>query len=202
MKKPNLPATPNPQGKGHVGLLLDWDRTRPVGVRAKKPAQLLADYFTSLLVLSSEFSIQPVVGQRYFLYFLNDAWSLSLISADEWKTDERFAAFAGECRLHEDMTWSIAPADDLQDRDKVSQALSTFFDQFVGDFETNDALEDRLPFYVGSLRYWQRLLASALSHSIRESLIRSGMAETSSAAYLAEIGTMRDDLSLLTGSGK
>ena len=200
MNKKHLPAAPNPQGKGHVGFLLDWDRTRPKRVRAKKPVQLLADYFTSLLVLSSQFSIQPVTGQRYYLYFLRGQWSLSLVSAREWKSEERLTAFVGECRLHDDMTWSIAPADDLGDKAEISAALTTIFDQFVADLDNDEPLQHGLPFYAGALRYWQRLLASALSHSVRDSLIRSGLAEVASADILAEIENVRQILPLLAGA--
>ncbi len=46
-------SAPNSQGKGVVGILRDWDITRPKGAVAKPAPQLLADYFTSMLVLSS-----------------------------------------------------------------------------------------------------------------------------------------------------
>lgn len=190
-------SAPNPQGKGHVGLLRDWDITRPRRVGPKKPAQLLADYFTSLLVLSAEFSIQPVVGQRYFLYYIEDQWSLSLISAAEWNTDTRNESFVGECRLHADMTWSIEPVDDLVDKTPIAAALGLFFDQFVTDVDDNDPLEAGLPFYAGTLRYWQRLLACALSHSVRESLARSGISGMSGSDLLAELDDKRDGLRLL-----
>ena len=46
-------ASPNPQGKGQIGFLLDWAYSGPRAVVAKPAPQLLADYFTSLLVLTS-----------------------------------------------------------------------------------------------------------------------------------------------------
>src|SRR5690606_40243395 len=98
----------NLEGKGHNGFLLDWYRTEPRGVAAKPRRQLLAEFFTSMLVLSARFKYKPAVGAPNYLYWLNGEWSLSLIAPAEW-SDERRAGFAGTCVLHPDMTWTIDP---------------------------------------------------------------------------------------------
>ena len=100
----------NPEGKGHNALLLDWRRSEPRGVVAKPQRQLLAEFFTSMLVLSATMRYRPVVGMENFLYFVDGEWSLSLIAPDEW-TEQRRAGFAGTCVLHRDMTWTISPSD-------------------------------------------------------------------------------------------
>ena len=90
-------GAPNPQGKGLVGFLLDWDYSSPQAVVAKRPARLLADYFTSLLVLTSSFKFKPVFNKDYYLYREDDDWRLSLISPDEWDSDEKRRSFVGTC---------------------------------------------------------------------------------------------------------
>ena len=92
-------GAPNPQGKGLVGFLLDWDYSSPQAVVAKRPARLLADYFTSLLVLTSSFKFKPVFNKDYYLYREDDDWRLSLISPDEWDSDEKRRSFVGTCVL-------------------------------------------------------------------------------------------------------
>ena len=76
-------AAPNPQGKGLVGFLLDWNYSSPREVTAKPQAQVLADYFTSLLVLSAKFKFKPTFGKNYYLYWDETCLSLSLISPKE-----------------------------------------------------------------------------------------------------------------------
>ena len=86
----------NPEGKGANGFLRDWHQSQPRGVVAKSRRQLLAEFFTSMLVLSAKFKFRPVVGVSNYLYWINSEWSLSLIAPDEW-SQERRAGFAGAC---------------------------------------------------------------------------------------------------------
>jgi len=58
----------NPEGKGLNGFLLDWYRSEPRGVVAKPQQQVLAEFFTSMLVLSAKFSYKPAVGVTNYLY--------------------------------------------------------------------------------------------------------------------------------------
>ena len=112
----------NPEGKGINGFLADWRATEPRGVAAKPQRQVLAELFTSMLVLSSSFKYRPVAGKPNYLYWIDGRWSLSLVGPDEW-TEERRAAFAGTCTLQRDMTWTIAPSDELAENEPVTAAM-------------------------------------------------------------------------------
>jgi hypothetical protein len=157
----------NPEGKGLNGFLLDWNQSEPRGVVAKPQRQVLAEFFTSMLVLSAKFKYKPAVGVSNYLYWVDGAWSLSLISPDEW-SDERRAGFAGKCVLQRDMTWTISPSKMLEEgNNAVTDAIGRFYDAFAETLDTDLTLEEILPFYIGSFHYYPRLYASALSRSIR-----------------------------------
>jgi hypothetical protein len=168
----------NPEGKGLNGFLLDWYQSEPRAVVAKPRPQLLAEFFTSMLVLSATFKFRPSVGTATYLYWINGKWSLSLIGPDEW-SDERRAGFAGMCILQRDMTWTIAPSALLADDNPVSNAIGRFYDAFAESLNTDLTLEEILPFYIGRLPYYQRLYASALSRSMRAAVILGDQASTS-----------------------
>lgn len=165
-----LKSDANPEGKGANGFLLDWYRSEPRGVVAKPQRQVLAEFFTSMLVLSAQFKYKPVVGVENYLYWVDGQWSLSLIGPDEW-SDERRAGFAGTCILQRDMTWTILPSPALADSRLVIDAIGRFYDGFAHMLDTELTLEQILPFYAARLPYYQRLYASALSRSIRGSVI-------------------------------
>jgi len=179
-------APANPQGKGVTGLLLDWDHTRPRGAVAKPAAQLLADYFTSILVLSAAFKFRPVVGQAYYLYRLDREWSLSLISPFEWNSERR-QAYVGKCELHPDMTWTISPSDGLADRPSAVVAIKDFHEAFVAKLQSDIPLEKMLPTYVAEFPYYQRLFASALSRSLRASMTMGGQLSIKAGDWLREL---------------
>ena len=168
---PLVPRRPagNPDGKGSIGLLADWDRSEPRDVVAKPERQVLAEFFTSMLVLSASFRYQPVAGNQNYLYWIDGEWSLSLIAPEEW-SDERRDGFVGTCVLQRDMTWTIVPSDRIGKSNAVSDALGNFFDGFAMMMNTDLTLEETLPSYVARLPYYQRLLASALSRSMRVTL--------------------------------
>ena len=160
----------NPEGKGYIGFLKDWEDTEPKGVVAKPSRQVLAEFFTSMLVLSSKFKYQPVVGNRNYLYWIDGDWSMSLIAPGEW-SDERRAAYAGACVLQPDMTWTIEPSEHLASENPVSEAVAQFYEAFANMLNTDLTLEEVLPTYVAKLPYYQRLHASALSRSLRATLL-------------------------------
>ena len=160
----------NPEGKGLNGFILDWYQSEPSRVVAKPQRLLLAELFTSMLVLSATFKYRPVVGVENYLYRINGEWSLSLIAPDEW-SNERRAGFAGACVLQRDMTWTIAPSDQVSEANPVSDAIDRFYNAFVEVLDTDRPLEEVLPFYVGRLPYYQRLYASALSRSLHAAVI-------------------------------
>ena len=161
-----LKADGNPEGKGLNGFLLDWYRTEPRGVVIKPQRQVLAEFFTSMLVLSARFKHKPAVGVLNYLYFVDDEWSLSLIAPDEWSRERR-AGFVGTCVLHPDMTWTITPSDLVGEDNDVSAAIARFYDAFADTLDNDLTLEEILAFFVRRMPYWQRLHASALSRSIR-----------------------------------
>ena len=173
----------NPEGKGFNGFLRDWRASQPGGVVAKPRHQILAEFFTSMLVLSARFRFRPSVGVEYYLYWIDDEWSLSLIAPDEW-TNERRAGFAGTCALQRDMTWTITPSDLLAGENPVSSAVSRFYDAFARKLETDLALEEILPSYAGGLPYFQRLYASAVSRSLRAAITLGDQAATSCRQWL------------------
>ena len=165
----------NPDGKGFNGFMLDWYRTEPRGVVAKPQRQVLAEFFTSMLVLSAQFKYKPASGVDNYLYWVDDRWSLSLIAPYQW-SDTRRSGFAGTCRLQADMTWTIDPSEQLLGRGPVSDAVARFFDAFAETLDTDLTLEEILPFYVRRMPYWQRLHASGLSRSIRGAVTLGGQA--------------------------
>lgn len=174
----------NPQGKGGVPVLDAWRGAQPAHVRAKPPRQILADYFTTLLVLSAEFRFKPVVGQSYHLYLRGSRWRLSLIAPTEWR-DRAPGPYLGHCELRPDMTWSLEPVEDLAEQDELTAALQAFQEGFVSLLDREDALEDGLPFYVGALPFYQRLLASGLASSLSQSLEVSRLTGNSGREWLS-----------------
>jgi hypothetical protein len=168
----------NPEGKGDHAFLTDWSATEPRGVVAKPQHQVLAELFTSMLVLSAAFKYRPVPGGSNYLYWIDGQWSLSLIAPYEW-SDERRAGFAGTCVLQRDMTWTIVPSDRLSEDGPVSNAVRRFFEAFAAMLDTDLTLEEVLPYYVGRLDYYQRLYASALSRSVSAAVTRGHQAAIS-----------------------
>ncbi len=192
-------TAPNPQGKGLVGFLLDWAYSSPRGVVAKPAPQVLADYFTSLLVLSAKFRFKPVFNTDYYLYWKDPDWLLSLIGPDEWGTPEKQQGFAGVCVLHEDATWSISPSDNVVGGGPVARAVGQFYLGFVQRLGSDRPLEQGLPSYERQLPYYQRLFAAALGRSLRGSLARGDQLGRPSAAWLA--GMPHDARQLLVAPG-
>jgi hypothetical protein len=167
----------NPEGKGANGFLADWYQSEPRGVVAKPRRQLLAELFTSMLVLSATFKFRPVVGAANYLYWIKSEWSLSLIAPDEW-SHERRVGFAGTCVLQRDMTSTSDPSDLLADANPVSDAIRQFYDAFAGTLETDLTLEEILPYYVGRVPYYQRLYANALSRSVSATMVLGDQSST------------------------
>lgn len=167
---PVIDGAANPQGKGLVGFLLDWNYSSPRAVVAKNSGRLMADYFTSLLVLSSAFKFKPAFDKDYYLYYRNDEWLLSLIAPHEWNRPSWRRGFVGTCVLHRDATWSIDPSDNLGRVGPVADALAAFYEGFMAKLATSRPLEDELPIHETNLPYYQRLFAAALSRSMKGSM--------------------------------
>lgn len=176
----------NPEGKGLSGLLIDWQRSDPGTVVAKPRHQVLAELFTSMLVLSASFRFRPAVGTPNFLYWADGEWSLSLVSPDEWSAEKR-GGFVGTCFLQPDMTWTIAPSERLADDTPVAKAVGRFYEAFAGSLNTDLTLEEILPFHVARLRYYPRLYASALSRSVRTSITKAGETAVSGREWFRQL---------------
>jgi len=183
----------NPDGKGLNGFMLDWYRTEPRAVVAKPQRQVLAEFFTSMLVLSAQFKYKPAVGVDNYLYSVDNGWNLSLIGPEQW-SDERYADFVGTCVLQRDMTWTIDPSEQLLSKGPLADALGRFFDAFAETMETDLTLEEILPFYVRRMPYWQRLHASALSRSIRGSVLLGDQASTSCRHWSRQLPQLKNVL--------
>ncbi|MEO0996555.1 MAG: DUF2452 domain-containing protein [Pseudomonadota bacterium] len=187
-RSPTLPTAPaNPQGKGQVGFLVDWHYSTPRGVVAKSRHGILADYFTSLLVLSAAFKFKPVYGKPYYLYWRGERWELSLLAPGDWRDAGRQDAFAGTCVLHDDTTWSIDPSENLRRPGPVADAVASLYGGFVDKLASERPLEDELPWYEGSLPYYQRIFAAALSRSLKASLGKGTQLNLPSSSWLAEL---------------
>ena len=183
----------NPEGKGVNGFLLDWYQSAPREVVAKPRHQILAEFFTSMLVLSAMFKYKPAIGTLNYLYWVNDQWSLSLIAPEQW-SEERRAGFAGTFVLQRDMTWTIAPSDLLSEDNPISAAIGGFYDAFAEMLDTDLTLEEILPFYAGRLPYYQRLYASALSRSMRAAVMLGNQTSTSCRQWYLLLPQLKKDL--------
>jgi hypothetical protein len=195
---PAIKAAGNPEGKGLNGFLLDWHRTEPRGVVIKPQRQVLAEFFTSMLILSAHFKYKPAVDVINYLYFVDGEWRLSLIAPDEW-SDAHRDGFVGTCVLHRDMTWTIEPSELVGEENSVTDAIARFYDAFAETLESDLTLEDILPFYVRRMPYWQRLHASAMSRSLRGTVTLAGQRDVKCRHWQSLLPKF--DVSLLAHDG-
>lgn len=175
-------ANPNPQGKGLVPMLQHWRQYQPRQVPPKPAAQLLAEYATSLLVLSARFNFKPLPGVPYYLYLKQQRWHLSLIEPQRW--DQRGGTFLGECELQQDMTWSLAPKTGFAEDPDLRQALERFQGSLVDQLSNQQALQQQLPYYVADLPFYQRLAANGLATSIQLAARGSGLLQRPALEWL------------------
>ncbi|WP_040482161.1 DUF2452 domain-containing protein [Luminiphilus syltensis] len=176
----------NPDGKGVVPVLQDWGALAPGGVRPKAPAQVLVDYWSSLLVLSARFDFKVLPGRWYHLYRVRDNWQLSLISPSEWGA-RLPGPYLCDCQLRSDMTWELRFDDLALEDTALREALAAFFGGFTDSLSSAEALEDSLPLYQSNLPYRQRMLATALSSSLTHSLKLSGLDNVRSHVWLEQL---------------
>jgi hypothetical protein len=179
-----MAKTPNPQGKGLVPILAEWDAITPKFVRAKSAPQIMGEYFTSLLVLSAKFGFKPVPGKPYYLYWKKTSakhtvkqattleqspWRLSLIEPERLG-GLAMGAFIGSCILQNDMTWTIEPSADIAEQTEAVEDLRLFHQQFHNSNNHQQSLEASLPFFIDELPFYRRLAATALSSSLSRSI--------------------------------
>ncbi len=181
----SMSKNPNPQGKGLTPVLDAWRGLQPAGAQAKSPQQVLTDYFTTLLVLSAEFSFKPAPGVSYFLYLRGSRWILSLISPPEW-AGRLPGPCLGRCELQTDMTWTLTPENGIADSSELRAALGAFQSGFVELLDSDSTLEASLPHYVAHLPYYRRLLAAGLANSLSQSLALAGLGGHSGRQWLEQ----------------
>ena len=172
----NLPCTcqkkPNPQGKGVVPVLEDWESMQGGALATKSPRDFIRDYCISSLILSAAFRFKPVVEKTYFLYATGKGFSLSLVAPHEWGHCGP-GEFIGCCRLRVDMTWEM----EISSLDEHSNALSrarSFVQDFFVTLANQGSICKYLPFYVEELPYYQRMLTTAMASSLQSSLPDTG----------------------------
>lgn len=183
----------NPEGKGVNGLMSDWHSTDPRGIVAKPQRQVIAELFTSMLVLSASFKYRPVPGALNFLYWSDGNWTLSLIAPHEWSQRHR-DNFVGMCMLQRDMTWTIDPSENLVENSPAASAVRRYFAAFAEMLNTKLSLEEILPFHVKTLPYYQRLYASALSRSVSSTLSRGGHTSVSCRDWRKQLSLSENEL--------
>lgn len=183
----------NPQGKGLVPILDAWQSTQPQRVEAKSARRILGDYFTSLLVLSAEFSFKPCLGVTYYLYWCGaqpangSGWKLSLIAPQEWG-EHSPGVCLGQCELRTDMTWELTLIATLKDEPELQQALQQFHEGFSDMLDNDKPIEEGLPFFVGSLPYYRLLLSNGLASSLQKSINLSELQGSSGRHWRVGIG--------------
>jgi hypothetical protein len=169
------PKQANPQGKGLAtisGFLMSLNEAAVI--RAKNIQQISDDLFTSLFILHSSFKFKPVKGKSYWLYQSERKFQLSLISPQEWQ-DRSFGKPIGCCQLHSDMTWTLELTEEaLADGDFMAM-IGKRKAAFEKNLQQASKLIDILPGYQQHLPYYQRAFSGALAHSLKVSMIKSGI---------------------------
>lgn len=183
-----MTTSANPQGKGLVPVMQAWRGAQPTHVKAKAPGRLLADYFTTLLILSAEFAFKPCRGVAYYLYRAESAWQLSLIGPSEW--GQRLPGpCLGRCELKNDMTWRLHAVENIEDHPSLLAALEQFREAFAHLLDQAGSLEEGLPFYAQQLPYYQRLLAAGMASSLSQSIQLAGLSGRSSRHWLDDLSS-------------
>ena len=168
-------------------ILDAWRGAQPGAVTVKNAETILRDYFTTLLVLSAEFSFKPVPDTPYYLFFVDGQWQLSLVSPDEWGLRAPGPCL-GRCLLQPDMTWRIEPLTNPVSEPTLRDALRASHGGFIELLAATDTLEDGLPHYVNTLPYYRRLLAAGLANSLSRSLKLGGLDSIGTRHWLEAAG--------------
>ena len=170
-----MKKNPNPQGKGLAPVLESLVNSRTlVPAVAKQINQVSSELFTSMFVLHSQFQFKPVAGKSYWLYQRANHFQLSLISPQEWGNDV-FGLFVGECVLQPDITWSLL-LDPVAVNNKVlMDYIKNRQVEFEQAMQSAESVDQNLPFYLEGLPFYQRVFASALANSLKQSMVLSGI---------------------------
>ncbi len=166
--EPLQQKNPNPQGKGLVPLLQDWQAMQPQTRGPEVASEFLRDYAISSLVLTADFRFKPVPDKPYYLYSTPNGWKLSMISPQEWGRHS-IGDFLARCQLGRDMTWELA-AGDIDKDSSAARAAQGFILGFLQALSEQESIEKELPTYVAQLPYYRRLLATGLAAQLRACL--------------------------------
>jgi len=158
----------NPQGKAAIALLDDLTAFKACNVKSKDVPEWLADYFTSLLVLSASFNFKPVLNKPYYLYLDNQQWKLSLIEPQAWNNCP-YLYFA-QCSMHEDKSWSLQPVDNWENNESLVDLIRAMKKEFFDSLNSETPIVESLPYCAQQLPYYQRLAAFGLADSLKNSL--------------------------------
>jgi len=167
---------PNPQGKGQAPVLaaLTENQRAVATVPPKHIGQVSVELFTSLFVLESDFNFKPVPGRAYWMYRKEGRFRLSPVPPQEWHPIV-YGRYIGECRLHEDMTWTLMLADDVAGDPAFLRELEEKRARFERALEAADTLDDALPVHESRFPFYQRVFAYALGYSLGVSMDHSGI---------------------------
>jgi hypothetical protein len=167
--------SPNPQGKGLVPVLESLMQTRKnLAVPAKDILQIANELFTSLFVLNSQIKFKPVVGRAYWLYRKDGIYGLSLIAPEQWSPSQ-YGQFIGACELQPDLTWTLELSGQCRGDLALMAEITRQWERFDEKLNTAEHIDDLLPVYIATLPFYSRVLASALAHSLGQSMQKGGI---------------------------
>lgn len=169
-------SNPNPQGKGGVPVLaaLTENQHPAATLPPKHIEQVSVELFTSLFVLESDFNFKPVLGRAYWLYRKEGRFWLSPVPPQEWHPMV-YGRYIGECRLQQDMSWTLMLADDVAGDPAFMCELEEKRARFERSLEAAVTLDDALPMHESNFPFYQRAFAYALAHSLGASMDHAGI---------------------------
>jgi hypothetical protein len=167
--------SPNPQGKGLVPVLESLMQTRKnLAAPAKDILQIANELFTSLFVLNSQIKFKPVVGRTYWLYRKDGIYGLSLIAPEQWSPSQ-YGQFIGASELQPDLTWTLELSGQCRGDLVLMAEITQQRERFDQKLNTAEHIDDLLPVYIATLPFYSRVLASALAHSLGQSMQKGGI---------------------------
>jgi hypothetical protein len=170
-----MPENPNPQGKGLVPVLQGFDRHHLSELLPPKQIdQIQMELFTSLFVLQSDFSFNPVPETSYWLYQRQERYKLLMVSPAEWHKPYP-GRFIGECILQTDRTWTLVLDADVADDDEFMDEIERQRNELQCSLEEADSIEDALPVYEKTFSFYGRILAFTLGKSLDISMQMAGI---------------------------
>lgn len=166
---------PNPQGKGMTPVLENLQQTtNSLSVPAKDIHRITNELFTSLFVLNSQIRFKPVCGQYYWLYRKDGTYRLSLIAPEQWTADQS-GRYVGACQLQNDLTWTLELSIQSRNDPQFITEIACQRQRFEKNMQQAEKVDDMLPIYKEHLPFYSRVLASALSYSLQNSMQKGGI---------------------------